>query len=191
MEQYVEALLAKAKELPPSADVTRLVEAVTPMGRRSQQQQQQQPKKESPPTEAAVGSSETAAAVAAQTAALADRVDALRESVAQEAMRAARLEASLSSGQGSAADEGLGAAGRSELLATLGAIELGLRDGQRERDALLARVVECEAVAGRVLAEIRTTQTALASSNWLLAGLAVTVPLLVLSASALARRFGK
>ena len=189
MQQYVESLLAKAAQMPPSADLTRFVEAVTPVRRRQQQPPQEQSQPEQPPTPEQPPAQERPQeqqgeeGVAQSEGQLARRLDVLQESVAQETLRTARLESLLAGGAVEAAGAEVG-----ELTETLRLVEVGLREGQREREQLGARLAELERLGERLQTELRVTQAALSSAAWLFAGAALVVPAVVLAASLLARR---
>ncbi len=189
MQQYVESLLAKARDMPPSEHLARLVEAVTPVRRRQapgESAAEERPAPSQPEGEAAKPEEDAAAvtSVAREERQLARQLDELQESVAQESVRSARLEALLG-GRQPAAAAGVEAG---ELLETLRQVDAGLREGQREREQLAARLVELERLGERVQAELRQTQAALSSAAWLFAGAAVLLPTLVLAASLLSRR---
>ncbi len=190
MQEYVESLLERAGQMPPSADLTRFVDAVTPVRRKAREEEHGQ-------TAAAASRSggarsgeavdeQEAESVKREEERLTGQVDALHESVRQESLRVARLEALLQGG-GQRVEASVAVDDR-ELLDTLRLVEEGLREGQRERAELGARLAEFERLGERVQEQVRQTRAMLVSVGWLMAGAAVVLPLLAYGASALARR---
>jgi acyl-CoA-binding protein len=180
MQQYVESLLAKARDMPPSQDLARFVEAVTPVRRKEREYKGEEKGEKETQNDARKPNDEEHASVVREERQLARRLDALHESVAAESVRAARLEGLLAGAQPEPQ--------AGELLETLRQVEAGLRAGEREREALAARLGELERLGGRVQDELRRTHAALSSTAWLVAGAAVALPAVLLVVSWLNRR---
>ncbi len=114
MQQYVESLLRKAAAMPPSADLTRFVEAVTPVRRKTQQSQQSQlqQNQESQEKQPHAGSAQNSTPslpanylnqsvssnVVDKAEMIANQVDQLRQVVLQDSLKVARLQQTLEGG---------------------------------------------------------------------------------------------
>lgn len=160
MQMYVEEILKKAPELPPSDQLTRLLQSVTPAKKVASL-------RESDVKDTPVASGDTSESlrtavtpsvvslsaadrkqmeeVQQTEARLARQVEELRESVLVDTLKVARLEALLQSSDISAGQPLAGVGGgmlevRTELLETLKAIDVSLREGKKERDILMDRI---------------------------------------------------
>lgn len=104
MQEYVESILKKAAEMPPSADLTRFVEAVTPVRanvqRKAAASTHPVASASKPPPAAAEGTAanEGSSGVADKAEMIAHQVDRLREAVLQDSLKVARLQQSLEGG---------------------------------------------------------------------------------------------